>query len=340
MKANPSLIPNQPFLENIFPGAKNLYINGSASANFFYDVFGNYSGSFLDGLNDMDRIRQPNGGCISVFGCNTFYPTQDSGLESYVNAGKSAYNGLTIVLRRPVSHGWGFDFNYTWSHAIDNGSASETSGGAPLQDAFNANAYRGPADYDARHTITANGVWELPFGHGKQLLGSAPMWLDEMIGGWQLSTIYTFRTGAPLTCSDSGVYNVNYEYSSFCILNPGSALPATSSLTFDQTGAPSIFANTNVNSAFVASYPGVVGTRGIVRGPHFWNDDLAISKFFRLPKEGYRLQLRGEGYNVLNHENFGTPALSISSPTTFGEITSTAGGSAPRVLQLAMRFEF
>ena len=67
---------------------------------------------------------------------------------------------------------------------------------------------------------------------------------------------------------------------------------------------------------------------------------MAVSKFFKLPKEGYRLQLRGEAYNVLNHENFGTPSTSISSPTTFGEITSTNSASAPRVLQVALRFEF
>jgi hypothetical protein len=97
----------------------------------------------------------------------------------------------------------------------------------------------------------------------------------------------------------------------------------------------------------VAGYPGIVGNRGILRGPHFSNADLAISKAFRLPKEGYRLQLRGEAYNLLNHENFGNPlvtttttGVSIASPTTFGEITSTATGTAPRVLQLALRFEF
>jgi len=94
--------------------AKNLYIDGSASANSFYDVFGNYSGIVLDGLNDMDRIRQPNGGCIAVYGCNTFFPLQDSGLYAYANAGKAAYHAATIVLRRAVTRGWGYDFNYTF----------------------------------------------------------------------------------------------------------------------------------------------------------------------------------------------------------------------------------
>lgn len=339
VKANPALIPNQPFYENIFGGAKNLYITGPASANFFYDVYGRFSGSYLDGLNDMDRVRQPNGGCIAVFGCNTFFPLQNSGLQSYVNAGKSAYHAGTLVIRRQVTNGWGYDFNYTFSHSLDNGSASETSGGASLQDAFNPNAFRGSSDFDARHTITADAVVDVPIGRGKILGGHLPGWLNYAVGGWQVSTLFSFRTGLPLTCSDSGVYNVNYQISSYCIVKPGSSLPA-SGFTFDQSGLPSIFSNTSAVNNVVASDPGQVGTRGIFRGVKLWNNDLAVSKTFRLPKEGHRLQLRAEAYNALNHPNFGNPSLNMASPTTFGEITGIANGTSARVMQFALRYEF
>ncbi|SPF50718.1 conserved hypothetical protein [Candidatus Sulfopaludibacter sp. SbA4] len=339
VKANPSLVPEQPFFANIFPGIKNLYINGSASANFFYDVYGNYSGSFLDGLNDMDRIRQPNGTCISLYGCNTFFPLQNSGLEAYVNAGKSAYHAATIVLRRPVAHGWGYDFNYTFGHSIDNGSASETAGGAALQDAFNANAYRGPSDFDARHSITADFVVELPVGKGKTFLNHIPGWLNQVVGGWQVASLISYHSGTPLNVSDAGVYNVNYEYSSFGILKPGSTLPSNG-FTFDQNGIPSIFGNTSAVNAFAGSFPGAVGTRGILRGPGFVNNDMSLSKYFRLHGENHRLQVRAEAFNAFNHVNFGTPSLSMASPTTFGEITAYASGAAPRVMQFALRYEF
>src|SRR5204863_10011442 len=74
VKANPDLVPALPYFDNIFPGAKNYKITGSAAANFFYQVYNTYAASYLDGLNDMDRARQANGTCISVFGCNTFFP--------------------------------------------------------------------------------------------------------------------------------------------------------------------------------------------------------------------------------------------------------------------------
>ncbi len=339
VKANPTLVPTIPFFENMFPNivTTDKYVpGGSASANFFYDVYGNFGGSYTDSINDMDRIRT-NGQCISRLGCNTFFPLQNSGLPAYVNAGKSAYHAATIVLRRAVQHGWGFDFNYTWSHGLDNGSSSETSGGAALQDAFNPNAYRGPSDFDARQQISANTVVGIPIGRGKALFNTMPKWLDTAVGGWQASALYTFRTALPVSCSSGAVYNVNYLNSALCVLKPGSTLPS-SGLVIKSNGAPAIYADSSVASDFVASNVGVVGTRGMFRGLPFWNADVSVSKSFKLPREGMTLSLRGEGYNVFNHVSFSSPSLSLANASTFGEITSTT--STPRVLQVAARLEF
>jgi hypothetical protein len=140
------------------------------------------------------------------------------------------------------------------------------------------------------------------------------------------------------------------------MLAPGvTSLPAHGSYT-DENGNPNIFSNTDVGNDFVPSYAGQVGTRGIIRGLPFWNDDLAVSKNFKLPKENWHVQFRVEAYNVLNHENFANPtgnftivqqpgttttgAVSTFGYQTFGEITSTNTASAPRVLQMALRFTF
>jgi hypothetical protein len=330
----------QPFFENMFPLIKNYQLPGaSASANFFYDWYHGFGGSFLDTLNDMDRIRQPlaGGGCFSRLGCNTFYPLQNSGLESFTNTGTSSFNAATVVLRRAVQRGWGFDFNYTFGHALDNGSASETSGGAALQDAFNPRAYKGSSDFDAKHTVTFDYVIQVPVGKGKALWDSMPKAVDYALGGWQISGLTSFHTGNPLTVSTgNGVYNTNYEYSSFGVLAPGASLPKNG-LTVDQNGYNSIFSNTNVVNDFVACNPGTVGSRGILRGVSSFNTDLAVSKYFKMPKEHHRFQIRAEAFNAFNRVNYGTPSLSIASPTTFGEITSAA---AARVMQFAGRYEF
>jgi len=351
VKANPSLVPLEPFIQDMFPGAAGLYIPGSASANIFYDAFQTYSGSWLDTLNDMDRVHKLNTqtntlvGCETITGCNTFFQTQASGVDTTTNAGQAAYNALLVSLRRTVTHGWGYDFNYTYSHAIDDLGT--------IQNAFIPTESMGPSSYDMRHQINANFVVEIPVGKGKAIGGNMPMWADQIVGGWLVSDLYTFHTGSPINCSSSSQYNVNYDSSSLCNLYPGLTSAPAEHLQFDTSNLPSIFANPNVSADFVPGQPGVPGYNGIYRSLSFWDDDMALNKNFRLPKERMRLTLRIEAYNVFNKQEFGTPSLTINnntigtttfgSPsnfgsTTFGEIKSSA--STPRVLQANLRFTF
>ncbi|MEO5926608.1 MAG: carboxypeptidase-like regulatory domain-containing protein [Bryobacteraceae bacterium] len=335
--ANPGQIPLIPFVENIFPGARNDKITGSASANYFNNIYGVYARSDLDALQDYDRVKRAGTGtCISVYGCNTFFGAQQSGLITWNNSGQGAYHGMQLVLRRAVQKGWGFDFNYTWSHALDNASASESNGGT-IQDAFNPNGFRGPSDFDIRHNITANGVFQLPFGKDKMIGRNANKWLDGVIGGWQVTALVSFRTGTPVNLSDGGVYGVNYLNSSFAVLRPGATMPATASIsTFNQNGQPALFSNTAAAKSFMGAYAGTVGTRGIIRGPNVRNTDLSIGKFFKMPFEGHTLQVRGEAFNAFNFVNFTNLQTSITS-ATFGQFSSTQD---PRVMQFALRYEF
>ncbi len=72
---------------------------------------------------------------------------------------------------------------------------------------------------------------------------------------------------------------------------------------------------------FVGTNPGVVGLRGSLRGPHFFDTDMAASKTFTLPWENIRLSFRAEAFNVFNNVEWGNPSLSLANPTQFGEIT-------------------
>ncbi|HLH29734.1 MAG TPA: hypothetical protein VKY31_00935, partial [Terriglobia bacterium] len=362
VKANPSLVPLQPFAENLLGNLSGFYIPGSASANLFYDAYSVYAGSWTDTINDTDRIRQFKGGCIVATGCNTFFPTQDSGVLAYTNAGRANFHSMTVSLRRKVSNGWGYDFNYTWSHAIDNASGSEgslsqsTGGLTNVQNAFCPACSSGAADYDARHTVNANAVVELPVGRGKSLLGSAPKIVDGIIGGWQVSTLFTFHTGNPVTCTASGIYNSNYLSSSLCILAPGVTKAPATHLQFDNFGLPSLFSNVSAGNDFVPGYSGLVGYRGMLRGLYNWNDDMSISKSFRI-REGKSVSFRVEAYNLTNTVTFANSSstnLAISQipgttsagtyaafgSSTFGEITKTSTSASPRVLQMALRFTF
>lgn len=344
VRANPSLVGQVPFFENIFPGATNLSFTGSATANYFNTVYGTYAGSDLDALNDMDRLRRANGQCISVFGCNTFFANQSAGMTVWTNASNASYHAGNIVVRRALDKGWGFDFNYTLSHAFDIASGNESAigtttngaGGSVIQDAFNPKGAYGVASFDIRHNATVNTVIELPFGKGKKFLNSANPWVDQAVGGWQISMLGRFRSGLPQDISNGGIYPTNYLNSAIAIRKPGAPSPVQG-VTYNQNGNPSIFQNTGVISSYIGQYPGTTGERGIVRAAGSTNFDLSLGKRFKMPFEGHTLQFRAEAFNAFNNVNFTTLSLSLTTPGTFGQFTAAAEA---RVMQFALRYEF
>jgi hypothetical protein len=339
VKANPGVLSEVPFFENMFPAAAGTAAGtktagSSATDNYFYTVYNTYAGSDLDALHDFDRVVQSNGKCLSVSGCYTFFARQNAGLPTWTNADNPVYHGATIVVRRALQRGWGFDFNYTFSKSLDIASGG-TGDSAGIQDTFNPKQSRSYSTFDARHNITANAISELPFGRGKILLGNPAPWLDQIVGGWQLSMLGRFRTGQPVNVSTGGVYPTNYLSSSLAILKPGATMPEPG-LHFNANGNPALYPLDAVSS-FYGQYPGTTGSRGILRGPKSMNVDLSLAKTFHLPKEGHQLQLRGEAFNAFNLVNFTGLSATVNTPTTFGQVTGT---SEPRVVQFGLRYEF
>lgn len=341
VKANPGLVPTSAFVENMFPNLANAYIPGSASANYYFGIFDRNAGSSLDNLHQLDRVNsasRPN--CYTVTGCFTFFAPQSSATPSWFNAGNASYHAMLLTVRRPLTKGFGFDFNYTWSHAIDNASTAASNAGqfgGVLQNAFLPGQSRGDSDYDIRQQFNANLVYELPVGKGKRYLESAPMWLDTITGGWQVASLIRVQSGLPSTIAGNGVFNTNYWQSSLAI--PNGVVPTTGSATLDQTGAPNLFTSTTAAQLFQDAYPGQSGQRGIVRMPWQRNVDVSVMKAFALGHGDYRptLTFRAEAFNVFNNTSFQTVNLVLSNPDTFGRFQSTADA---RVLQLALRVTF
>ncbi len=337
--ANPSLVPNLPFVNNVWPGYKNFYFPGSASANYFYSVYGVFGSSFLDSLHAADRISGAYlpGRCLSAPGCYTFFAQQGSTLPMWMNAGEADFHGLTVSLRRRYSNGFQFDFNYTLSHSIDNGSAAESGAGeqgAAIQDIYNLSAFRGSSDFDIRNNLNANFLYALPVGKGKTFLKNAPGWLDQIAGGWQVSSIWRYSTPLPSAVQGDLAYNTNYWLSSLAVVNTPTP---SGGVHIDDNGLPSVFSSINASNSFQDQPPEGAGTRAAVRLAPIFNVDISVAKSFRLPWEGHKLQFRAEAFNAFNHANFTNPSLSLESPQTFGEFQGTL---PPRSMQFALRYEF
>jgi len=136
-----------------------------------------------------------------------------SALNVRENGGHSSYEALQLRLDSRRLANWGVEFgvNYSWSHSIDNRSfsgASDTvadTGGGYL-DAFDPGLDRGSSDFDVRHRLAANWIWEIPWG------GKSQNWKTRyLLGGWEISGLLSYQTGQPFTLGDSGVPDFNFN---------------------------------------------------------------------------------------------------------------------------------
>ena len=323
---------NQPFFENLIgSGGTQLVFN-----NFGTNLVQGNLGAILFTLTHFGLLPQGVG-----------LPPQFAANAYVSNKGWSSYNGLLVILRKRLSRNLQFDFNYTFSHSLDNGSLIANNngngiGGASVItcDALNLNACRGNSEFDATHQVSSNFVYDLPIGRNQFIARNANRLLDEAIGGWQVSGIVTWRTGLAFPVQ-SGVNTTSLAADSLAVFNGNqSAIASNIHTDAANNNVIQFFANPTAALAAFSPITGIqIGNRDIFRGPHFSNVDLGVAKNFKIYGERYRLQFRADAFNVFNHPNFGLPNDNINSPQ-FGQITTLAGAEVSRVMQFALRFEF
>jgi hypothetical protein len=274
---------------------------------------------------------------------NVGLPAQ-TGANGYIgNYASSNYNALLLNVRKRFSRSLQFKFNYTYSHSIDNVSevtnnyVTYTGTGAGLVcDLTDLRACRASSDFDARHVISGDYIYDLPVGRGRAHLANAPRWLDAIVGGWSWSGIVTYRTGYPFTIN-TGAFPTDFTLDAPAVVTG----PLKSGIHTDANGNLQYFANpTTALSNIDFPFAGAVGNRNAATGPGFFDMDMGVSKAFQMPwSENQRLVFRWDSFNTLNHPSFNGPAsATLSNTSAFGIINSTA--STPRVSQLALRFEF
>ncbi len=362
VKANPSLVPMQPFIENMFPLLANFAIPGSASANFF--VVNNDWGreSELDTLDQLDRQTSPFNGtgyfrgsgafptCMAATGCHTFFARQFSALRTWENLGFSNFHGMTLSLRKRFDDQHAFDLNYTWSHSIDNGSAAEgnlssntnspgffSETAANIVNTFRRDQSVGSSDFDIRHQVNANFVLSLPFGRGKSVGTGARGVLNRLISDWQLSGLIRYQTGLPFDILNGSRWSTNfYGAGRARIIGPVEDQGGGDNVD----GVPGAFADGNAAAANMRfNRTGLVGPRNIFRSDDLFNLDVALGKRFQMPVEGNSLQFRWEVFNAFNNVNFTQRNLQrrYDRPAVLGQYRFT---ESPRIMQFALRYEF
>jgi hypothetical protein len=345
------------FIQPLITGQAGL-VAGTLSSGTPVDYFCNLVGaSFTPCATNLGYTGPGAGYPINYFQANPY----EAGGSTFVNTsgGYSTYNALQVDFRQKQWHGMQFDVNYTWAHNLGLSTMNDWEGlldnAETLRDLHLSYA---PTLYDLRNTININGTYDLPFGKGKAFLNHGGA-LDRIVGGWTVGTIFTFNSGSPFELTgEYQTYNFAHNYN---LGDGGVDLTGISRSqlqsavgVFEQATAnnpvtpvfnPSILSSVNggANGNLLSpnTSPGTLQPQIWLHGPHFFNDDLAITKSVAI-RENVRFSLQGEFLNAFNHPNFGTPDAGVQDSgfgTDYGPITSYANNGA-RAIELRANLSF
>jgi len=310
-----TLLTNQPTVANM----QNFVLNGKFPASYTANPYWGYGGPGWQGITPYPQVAVAYGPLFSV----------GSPL------GNSDYKSLQISVTRRSANGLSLEGSYAWARVhgdVDSGFEELWSTGS-LQNIYDLNNERkGISSFDMTHIVKGYVIYNLPFGHGKALLGNVGPVVNSIVEGWSVNGDFHYNTGTPISVHSTNSYpgfnSVYVNLASGCNLTTGSR-------KLNQK-----WLNT---SCFQNPGAGQLGTAGNfqsqVRNPGLATEDLSVHKTVLMGADGrYNLTFRMEFFNVLNRNQLGGPDTNMADPT-FGQIISY-GGLGGRVGQFGTRFTF
>jgi hypothetical protein len=266
---------------------------------------------------------------------------QGTGLTVNLGAatGVAHYDALQVHLSQRFAHDLQYTVAYSWSHTLDNsnGPFSVTGGNSRIfilpGRGPDLSMNYGNSDQDQRHSLTLSTLYELPVGRGKRFASAWSRLPNAIIGGWQWNNIVTVSTGTPFDIFINGNPSNRPDYSG----NAGNGALRVVNGTLQWINFAAFIAPPQ-NQTGVFIRPGTL-PRNFFHGPgvHTW--DMSLFKTIDLGEQ-VKLQIRAEGYNILNSPQFTNPDANLSDgPSGFGAIKSTRAFSE-RQVQLALRITF
>jgi hypothetical protein len=291
-----------------------------------------------------------------------------SGVAQIETAAVSNYNGLSFTVQHRFNHGLQTQINYTYSHALDevsnggfNGFISGNSAigrvGSllnPINDNNISQYNYGNADYDTRHYVSANYVYEIPKGP------------TPALKGWQLSGTLFARSGLPYTVVNGGASGElsSFGFGSTVYANLSGAAPSCNSPSSVTSGPCLTSASFPDLAAFLANPTGpsvgqlqlnsgtINQRRNQFFGPHYFDTDMTIMKYTQIPHwETAKVGVGAQFFNLFNHPNFESPVNDVNSGN-FGHVLDTVntptsilgsflgGDASPRLVQLTVKINF
>jgi len=277
-----------------------------------------------------------------------------STLYAISNAASSDYHALQAQFLRRLSHGLQASASYTWSHSIDDASASFIANTSTVLSQIVGPGFsnRGSSDFDIRHAFSAGLTYDIP----KPSFGPIA---EHVLGGWSLDNIFQFRSAPPVDVTNGATVPVSPDVN--IVLRPdvvpgqplylyGSQYPGVKALNYAAFALPPLDPVTKL-----PTHQGDLA-RNTLRGFGAGEWDVAVRRQFAI-RENLHLQFRAELFNILNHPNFGPPVSNLAvGAAAFGKSTQMLGRSlgqsfgtglaslyqigGPRSGQLALKLTF
>jgi hypothetical protein len=273
-----------------------------------------------------------------------------SNVSGTASVGYMNYNSLQAVVQKRISNGLQGQVAYTWSHCLTNNSgyygiggqaAGATSASPYYQNLYNPAGDYASCYYNANNIVSIFATYDLPVGRGKQFGANMNPVVNQVVGGWQASTIISTHTGFPLAIGD----------------NDGDTTGTGGRGARPDCGVQQVFKRSRLApnfggyqwmspAGFSDPAPGHFGNcpaQGPIVGPGFFNADIGLMKNFHFSETKY-VQFRTDFLNAFNQVNLGHPDTGWSaSGGTFGQIGPAVGtpSSQPaRNIQVALKMYF
>lgn len=233
----------------------------------------------------------------------------------YTTGDNSNYHSFQAMLTKRFAQGLGFQGAYTFSRVKGYTFGNE----GRLLNPFDRESNYGYLDWDRRHLLTLAHVWELPFGAGTNRWNQG--WVGQVIGNWQINGIFTWASGTPLTLTADSLFAGQ----------PNGVL-------FANPVGPVNVGPEGFSGQFVLPTPGTTFDRSSIRSSGYRNYDMSIFRSFPI-MDRYKLEFRGEVYNISNTPRFVLPVTHIGT-AGFGHQPTTLNGEFGRQFNLAARLIF
>ena len=336
-----------PYFANLFPANLSALLGCPSGYNQTQAVYAMvFTGAGRCTPTDWTTVQLRLSLLSSRFpGQHIFYQPQYGVYSAWSTVGRSDYQGLTFTVRQRLGTRLTMDLNYTYSSSSDDGSRLQSAnviGGGTLINSFRQEDLYAASDFDMRHIVNANAIFKVPVGRGEPIFGSVNKFANLILGGWQLSGIFRYNSGLPISApTEEGRWTTNW------------ALVSYATRTADVQTCPirggSLFGCNTLEAyhSFRNAYPGESGERNVFRRPGYWVLDMGLGKTFDLPWENHKFQVRWEVFNVANTQKMGNvagntveldPQNATQAPANFATFTSIQG--QPRSMQFVLRYSF